>query len=93
VTKQESDVEQETSGQEEVRDEGITSAAAEAFCFNCGRIVRWVIVLFDAHSFWFTALCEKRARREKHLISISSCIYDQDRLHRSRQDVRELEAA
>ena len=54
MTKQESDVEQETSGQEEVRDEGITSAAAEAFCFNWGRIVRWVIVPFDAHSFWFT---------------------------------------
>ena len=45
VTKQESDVEQETSGEEEVRDEGITSAAAEAFCFNCGRIVRRVRVV------------------------------------------------
>jgi hypothetical protein len=42
-----------------------------------------VVVLFDAHSFWLTALCEKRARREMHLISISSCIYDQDRLHPS----------
>jgi hypothetical protein len=76
VNKKESDVEQETSGEEEVRDEGITSAAAEAFCFNCGRIVRRVIVLSDAHSFWFTALCEKRARRKKHLASISSCIHD-----------------
>ena len=50
MNKQESDVEQETSGQEEVRDEGITSAAAEAFCFNCGRIVRRLIVHFDALS-------------------------------------------
>ena len=40
VNRQEAGVEQETSGQEEVRDKGITSAAAEAFCFNCGRIVR-----------------------------------------------------
>ena len=76
MNKEESDVEQETSGEEEVRDEGITSAAAEAFCFNCGRIVRRVIVLSDAHSFWFTALYEKRARRKKHLVSISSCIHD-----------------
>jgi hypothetical protein len=53
VNKQESDVEQETSGQEEVRDKGITSAAAEAFCFNCGRIVRRVRVVggFTEHQF------------------------------------------
>ena len=30
---------------EEVHDKGITSAAAEAFCFNCGRIVRRVRVV------------------------------------------------
>ena len=30
-------VEQETSGQEEVRDKGITSAAAEAFFSNCQK--------------------------------------------------------
>ena len=35
VNRQEAGVEQETSGQEEVRDNGITSAAAEAFCSNC----------------------------------------------------------
>jgi hypothetical protein len=34
VRKQEAGVEQETSSQEGVRDKGITSAAAEAFCFD-----------------------------------------------------------
>ena len=32
MNRQEACVEQETSGQEEVRDNGVTSAAAEAFC-------------------------------------------------------------
>src|ERR1700731_3305794 len=35
VNRQEAGVEQETSGQEEVRYKGITSAAAEAFCPHC----------------------------------------------------------
>ena len=35
VNRQDADVEQETSSQEEVRDQGIPSAAAEACCSNC----------------------------------------------------------
>ena len=40
VNRQEACVEQETSGQEEVRDNGVTSAAAEAFCSSCRRVCR-----------------------------------------------------
>jgi len=38
VNRQEACVEQETSGKKEVRDNGVTSAAAEAFCSNCRRV-------------------------------------------------------
>jgi hypothetical protein len=38
VNRQEAGVEQETSGQEEVRDKGITSAAAEVLLFQCRRL-------------------------------------------------------
>jgi hypothetical protein len=74
VNRQEAGVEQETSGQEEVRDKGITSAAAEAFCSNCRRRVRRALVLSDAYCVWFTALREIRAGREKLLVSSPSCI-------------------
>ena len=50
VNRQEACVEQETSGQEEVRDNGMTSAAAEAFCSNCRRGCR-AFVLSNASEF------------------------------------------
>jgi hypothetical protein len=66
VNRQEAGVEQETSGQEEVRDKGITSAAAEVLSVPIADEGFAALVLSNAY---FTALCEIRAGCEKLLIS------------------------
>src|SRR3954464_10829372 len=46
VNRQEACVEQETSGQKEVRDNGVTSAAAEAFCSSCSFLLLKSLPIF-----------------------------------------------
>ena len=65
VNRQEAGVEQETSGQEEVRDKGVTSAAAEVLLFQLAKKFA-ALVLSNAY---FTALREIRASCEKLLVS------------------------
>jgi len=74
VNKQESDVEQETSGQEEVRDEGITSAAAEAFSSNCRRIVLPGDRPCGCPLSLVLRPCAICTRGKKHLAASPSCI-------------------
>jgi len=49
VNRQEAGVEQETSGQEEVRDKGITSAAAEVLLFQLPTKISPGARSFDAY--------------------------------------------
>ena len=59
MNRQEACVEQETSGQEEVRDNGVTSAAAEAFCSQCRRVCRYSS--FQRIGVWLRILSGPRA--------------------------------
>jgi hypothetical protein len=65
VNRQEAGVDQETSGQEEVRDKGITSAAAEVLLFQLPTKEFAALVLSNAY---ITALPEIRAGCEKLLV-------------------------
>jgi hypothetical protein len=66
VNRQEAGVDQETSGQEEVRDKGITSAAAEVLLFQLPTKEFAALVLSDT---CFAALREIRASCENLLVS------------------------
>ena len=78
-------VELETSGQEEVRDKGVTSAAAEAFLFSCRRIFRRGLVPSDAYRVWLTAWREIRPGRERHWLQVRHAFWllSDDRSDRS----------